>query len=161
MNHTPQRMRTCRDDTHALQRTAVQGFGMYSSLGVRWFEALVTRFQNVRGTEVPYIRIEALPGLPGIVDRFLALQASSPVNAMLSNGIHNAREAWRRDPKGAEQSLKYVRMISRFSDFQWRLVSAALRFNAALRAGDSSAAAAAAVFFLAAAAVAVRRRRSA
>merc|ERR1719224_320488 len=55
MPWTPQRLETCRETTHALQRLCCDGFGAFTGAGVAYFEAFMCALQTSKWADVRYV----------------------------------------------------------------------------------------------------------
>lgn len=67
LSWTTQRLGTCRNATHVLQRSVCDSFGQFTGVGSQWYRALVVLMQSTREWNVQYTKITCLPGLPGVV----------------------------------------------------------------------------------------------
>lgn len=97
MPYTPLRFITCRPATHDLQRSALEGFGKYTGLGVELFAGALHASCETRdwGTTLDYLQRPCLPGMKEIVKSYLPIIGNSAVAFLLGfiivkvRGIHN------------------------------------------------------------------------
>uniref|UniRef100_A0A7S1RH83 ER-bound oxygenase mpaB/mpaB'/Rubber oxygenase catalytic domain-containing protein n=1 Tax=Alexandrium catenella TaxID=2925 RepID=A0A7S1RH83_ALECA len=140
MRWTPQRLRSCRESTHVLQRVAVEGFGTHLFLGQQYWKGFLAALQNVRGLDINYVRVKPLPGMMQFVRwRFLAVGRSAKLNAVMSHFITLMRETRRRRPKLADWiQVSVAPKVAAANDLVgWRLVSLAMRLAVASGAAAS------------------------
>lgn len=126
MTWTPQRLRTCRESTHVLQLAAVRGFGKHLGLGEHYWRGFLSTLQNLRGQDIKYSRIEALPGMASFVRlRFAIVGKSDMINSILNRFIFFMRDWSRHKPELYEKYLKSVApLLADIHDvFIWRVVA--------------------------------------
>lgn len=133
---TPQRLRTCRESTHILQLAAVSGFGKHLGLGIHYFKGFIAALQNMRGIQVRYSNIEALPGMDAFVRfRFTILGKSDNINWLVGRFIFSVRDLARNRPWLTEQYQRnWAPGIAAFHDsIIWQVVSLFARLRLAFQ----------------------------
>ena len=121
MTWVPLRLQTCRPETFALQSTAVEGFGMYTGLGVESYVGMLHATCNARGLEIDYLARKSVFGMKTFGTHLMKFIATAPVNYVMSNLVLWQRQLWEKDPATQKKLMPVLRAASRPLDwFVWR-----------------------------------------
>ena len=133
MIYVPARFKTCRRATFELQRTALEGFGMYTGVGVEFFSGLLHASCTSRdwGEDLDYLERPCLPGMDHFAKAVLPLVGNNYVNKVLSFGVIHMRDVFLHHPELAKSRLPKLAALSRVNDsVTWPLVAAVINFFA-------------------------------
>jgi hypothetical protein len=109
MIFTPQRLLTCRESTHALQASAVAGFGKHMGTGEAYWAGFLGALQAGRYKECAYIRAQPRPCMVRLILARLRLAGrSDTVNASMRRSAILLREGARRQPALTDFLFKWV-----------------------------------------------------
>jgi hypothetical protein len=141
MDYVPLRFKTCRPATFALQRTALEGFGKYSGVGVEFFSGMLHASCESRdwGTDLDYLERPCHPGLKMMGKFVFPLFGNSLVNRMLNWSVMHMRTEFAEHPERAKRTLPRLAAISRLNDavlwpiVGWSFVNAHAFFASKLR----------------------------
>lgn len=126
MTYVPLRFKTCRPATFELQRTALEGFGRYTGMGVEIMSGLLHASCETRdwGTDLDYIERPCYPGLKVLGLAMFEVIAGSTSNKVMSYSVLHMRRTYEQTPERAKRMLPFLAAISRMNDMVlWPLVS--------------------------------------
>lgn len=133
---TPQRLNSCRECTHALQQSAVAGFGKHTGIGERYWEGFLGMAQIMGGQNIEYVRCKPLFGMTTICQSRLKILGSSNVlNAITSRLVFAMRDFFRSKPGIANLVQKhFLPLFGAWHDIVvWRVLSLIFRVVAHYR----------------------------
>jgi len=125
MTYVPLRFKTCRPATFELQRTALEGFGKYTGIGIEFFSAMLHASCESRdwGTDLDYIERPCLPGLKTLGLSAMKMLGGSMMNGPMSHSVVHMRRTYLNHPERAKRVLPWLAAMSKFHDaITWPLV---------------------------------------
>jgi len=123
MSFVPLRFATCRPATFELQRTALEGFGQYTGLGVEIFSAILHDSCSTKDLEVDYLQRPCLPGMKLVGGYLMRSQGNYYVNRIASWNFKHMRYRWANYPVQQKRLMSLLAMISHLNDIiLWRVV---------------------------------------
>ena len=136
MLYAPYRFKTCRASAFALQRTALDGFGKYTGIGIEFFSAVLHSSFQTRNwaNDLDFMERPCLPELKDLVIELMPVALPSPrVNSVISMAAQHMRSEFRDHPKRARRVLPWLARMSQFSDgVLWPLVAWCYRYRTLL-----------------------------
>ena len=125
LSFTPTFFATCRPCTFDLQASALQGFGMYTGVGVEFFVGVLHSTCAARGFEIDYLKRKSIWGMRLVGADSLRLLGYRPVNALVSAALRFQRARWLDDAASQRKLLPVLRAASLPMDLVvWRVAGA-------------------------------------